>query len=148
MKINPRIGILVLSISLALVGSLAVMGQLSTSKTLSSTGAIKGINVEVYWDVECTQVVNSVDWGIPEPGDSLIRTIYVKNIGNSPMTLNMSCSGWDPAEAESYLSVSWDRDGATIDADEVVSAVLTLSVSDLISGITDFSFNIIIQGTG
>ena len=148
MRYKPKIGILALSIALALFGSLAVTGLLTTSKTLSSTGSVKGINVEVYWDSLCTQVVSSVDWGTPEPGESLNKMMYVKNTGNSQMTLSMSCSAWNPAEAESYLTLSWDREGAMIIADEVISAVLTLSVSDSIVGITDFSFNIVIEGTG
>ncbi len=57
-------------------------------------------------------------------------------------------SGWSPVEAGSYLSLSWDRDGAVLSAGEVVPAVLNLSVSDLVTGIMDFSFDIVIQGTG
>jgi hypothetical protein len=148
MKFKTNLGVLLLSVFLALVGGLAVSGLLTTSKTLSSTGSVKAINVEVYWDDQCTQVVESVDWGTPEPGDSLIKTIYVKNTGNSQMILNMSCSEWDPAGVDSYLDLSWNRDGAIIDVDEVVQAILTFSVSESISGVTDFSFNIIIEGTG
>lgn len=149
-ELRPRVnlGVLLLVVSLALVSGLAVFGLLTTQKILSSTGSVKAINVEVYWDFECTQVVSSVDWGTPGPGDSVNKTVYVKNTGTAPMTLNMFCSGWSPVEAESYLSVSWDREGAVLGAGEVVQAVLTLSVSDMITGITDFSFNIVIEGTG
>lgn len=148
MKFKPNLGVLLLSVFLALVSGLAVSGLLTTSKTLSSTGSVKAINVEVYWDDQCTQVVESIDWGTPEPGDILSKMIYVKNTGNSQMILNMSCSGWDPVGVDSYLALSWNRDGAIIDVDEVVQAILTFSVSESISGVTDFSFNIIIEGTG
>ena len=147
-KFKPNYGILLLAASLALVGGLAVSGLLTVSVTLSSTGSVKAINVEVYWDFECTQVVNSIDWGTPEPGDSVAKTVYVKNTGTAPMTLSMSCSGWNPVEAGNYLTLSWDREGAILDAGAVVPAVLTLTVSDTVSGITDFSFNIVIEGTG
>lgn len=133
---------------MALVSGLAVSGLLVTQKILSSSGSVKAINVEIYWDVECTQVVTSIDWGNPEPGDSLNRTIYVKNTGSAPMTLNMSCSGWSPVEAENYLALTWDKEGAQVDAGVVVQAVLTLSVSESVSGFTDFSFNIVIEGSG
>ena len=137
-----------LAVSLALVSVVFVSGLLTTSRTLSSSGTVEGIGVEVYWDSGCTQTVNSVDWGYAEPGDVVTRTVYVKNSGNTPMTLSMTYSDWDPVEAGDYLSLSWNREGATLDADEVAQAVLTLTVSDVITGITTYSFNIVIEGTG
>ena len=148
MKVKSDIGVLLLTVALALASGLAVSGILTASRTLSSTGSVKGINVEVYWDLQCTQVVTSVDWETPEPGDVLNKTIYVKNTGNAQMTLSLTDSGWDPAEASNYISLTWDREGVAIDADQVIEAVLTLSVSESITGITNFSFNIVIEGTG
>ena len=132
----------------ALISGFFVSGLLRTSKVLTSTGSIKAINVKVFWDLECTQVVSSLDWGSPSPGDVVSRTVYVKNTGNAPTTLYLSCSSWNPVEAENYLTVSWDGQGAILDADEVVQAIINLSVISTISGIMDFSFNIIIEGVG
>jgi hypothetical protein len=98
--------------------------------------------------MECTQIVNSVDWGTPGPGDSVSKTVYIKNTGNAQMTLSMSCSGWNPVGAENYLTLSWNREGTQINAGAVIPAVLTLSVSGAVTGITDFSFNTVIVGTG
>ena len=147
MKNTKNLGILV-AVVLALASSLVVSGLLTVSKTLSSTGSVKAINVEVFWDLACTQVVSSIDWGTPEPGDSVNRTVYVKNSGSAPMNVSLSASGWVPVEAGNYLTMSWDREGAVVAADEVVQALLTLDVSVSITGITDFSFDIIIEGTG
>ena len=147
MKNSKNLGILV-AVVLALASSLVVSGLLIVSKTLSSTGSVKAINVEVFWDLACTQVVSSIDWGTPEPGDSVDRTVYVKNTGSAPMNVSLSASGWVPAGAGSYLTMSWDREGAEVAADEVVQALLTLDVSGSITGITDFSFDIVIEGTG
>ena len=148
MRFKVDRGILSGAILLAVFSALTVSGLLSTQRVLSSSGSVKAINVEVYWDLACTQVVSSIDWGVPEPGDSVLKTVYVKNTGTAPMTLNMSCSGWSPAQAENYLTVSWDRDEAVVNGGSVLQAVLTLSVSDTITGITDFSFDIVIAGTG
>ena len=147
LKNSKNLGILV-AVVLALASSLVVSGLLTVSKTLSSTGSVKAINVEVFWDLACTQAVDSIDWGTPEPGDSVSRTVYVRNTGSAPMNVSLSASGWVPAEAGDYLTMSWDREGAEIAADEVVQAVLTLDVSGSITGITDFSFDIVIEGTG
>jgi len=147
MRAGRKMG-LIFAMSIALASGLAVSGLLTTSKTLSSSGSVKAINVEVFWDNECTQAVSSVDWGTPEPGESIENTVFVKNTGNAPMNLSQYTSGWNPVDAESYLTLSWDLEGMVISANEVLQAVLTLYVSSDISGITDFAFNIIIEGTG
>ena len=121
---------------------------LSASRTIASRGVMKAVGVEVYWDSGCTDTVSAINWGILEPGDSLTKTVYVKNTGNAPVTLKMTCSGWDPPEAVDHFTLSWDKEGAVIPPDAVVAVVLTLSVSDAIYGITDFSSTITIEGTG
>lgn len=145
---KSHLTLLLASAILALVGAAAVTGLLTTSRTIGSSGTVKAINVEVYWDSGCTQVVDQIDWGTLGPGDTLDKTVYVENTGNAPLSLSISCSGWNPMEAGDYITLSWDREGGTVSPGEVVEAVLTLSVSNSISGITNFSFNIVIEGTG
>ena len=135
-------------ISLATVSGLAVSGLLTASKTLSSSGSVKAINVEVYWDFEGTQTVDAIDWGLPGSGDTVNRSIFVKNSGNSPMNISLTTASWAPAEAESYLFPSWNGEGLSINPDEMVMVTLTLEVSEDVTGITDFSFTIIIEGSG
>ena len=147
MKYKKNLGLISVVI-LAVASGLVVSGLLTVSKTLSSTGTVKAINVEVYWDSSCTQVVNSIDWGIPGLGDTVSQTVYVKNDGNAPMNVILSASGWSPVGADTYLGVSWDREGASIAAGEVLQAVITMDVSSSITGITNFSFDIVIEGTG
>jgi hypothetical protein len=133
---------------LALVSGLVVSGLLTTSRTLSSSGSVRAINVEVYWDDLCTQVVSSVDWGVLDPGAVVERTVYVKNSGSVDMNLSMTCTNWVPVEASVNITVAWDREGASVGPGAVLPAVLTMTVSDGISGIVDFSFDIVIEGTG
>ena len=147
MKHKKNLGIITI-VALAITSGLVVSGLLTVSKTLSSTGTVKAINVEVYWDSSCTQVVNSIDWGIPGPGDSVSQTVYVKNGGNAPMNISLSVSGWSPVEVESYLGVFWDREDAVVVAGGFVQAVIILDVSSSITGISDFSFDIVVEGTG
>ncbi len=122
--------------------------SLTASRTIEVRGAMKAIDVEVYWDSGYTDTVSAINWTILEAGATAEKTIYVKNTGNAPVTLKMTCSGWDPIEAEDHITLSWDKEDANIDPDVIVEAVLTLSVSPSISEITDFSSNIIIEGTG
>ena len=133
---------------IAVFSGFAVSGLLNVSRTLSSTGTVKAINVEVFWDSGCTQVVSEIDWGLLEPGENTSNTVYLKNTGNAPLTLDLSCSNWSPATAGNYMSLSWNREGTIIDVDEVLSADIVMSVSDTITGITGYSFDIVILGEG
>ncbi len=135
-------------LTLALIGSFGVYGLLSSSRNISSSGTVKAVNVEVYWDQGGTQIVDNVDWGFAEPGDTVSKTVYVKNSGNVPLSLGLSYSDWVPAEAGGFITFAWDQEGTTINAGDVYQAVLTLMISDDVTGVTDFSFNIVIEGSG
>jgi uncharacterized repeat protein (TIGR01451 family) len=143
-KKAPILGIIIIT----LITGVGVSGLLSASKTLSSSGSIKAINVEVFEDLDCTLLLSSLDWGTPEPGDVVTQIIYVKNTGNADMTLHLATSNWSPAGASNYLTLSWDQEGTTLSADEVATATMTLTVSGSITGIDTFTFQTIIEGTG
>ena len=147
MKEKRKYSLYLLSAIVALISGLAVSGLVTVTRTLSSSGTVNTINVEVFWDVNCTQIITDIDWGVLDPGENTSKTIYIKNTGSTAMTLNMTYSGWNPVEAGTYLSLTWDREGAIVAVDEVVSAVLMLHVSDIIAGITSYSFDITIAGS-
>jgi hypothetical protein len=91
--------------------------------------------------------VTSIDWGSREPGDVISRTLYVKNSGNVPAILSMTTENWLPSGANESISLSWNRPAYVLQADDVVSATLTLTISSDIEGIESFSFDIVITGT-
>ena len=90
-----------------------------------------------------------IDWGTPEPGDVVLRTLYMRNEGNVEMTFSLDTTNWSPSNTSSYISLDWNYAGGTIDPDQVIEVTLTLSVSPNIeeAGITTFSFNIVITGS-
>jgi archaellum component FlaG (FlaF/FlaG flagellin family) len=69
------------------VGSAVTLAVLSVQRAITSSGLIVAVNVGVYSDAACTLNLTSIDWGYLCPRGSARRTIYVKNIGNVPMTL-------------------------------------------------------------
>lgn len=121
-----------------------------TQRRISSRGTVyvKVLGVEVYWDPECTSMVTEIDWGVLEPSDVATKTLYVKNTGNVAVILSMATENWAPAEAGTYITVTWDVEGSTIDVGAIKAASITLSVSAEISGISDFSVDIVITGGG
>ncbi len=60
----------------------------------------------------------------------------------------MASENWNPASATDYMTLTWNREGQQISPDEVVGFVITLSVSENVQGISSFSFDTIISGTG
>lgn len=122
-------------------------GLLTTSQTVPASGTITGINVGVYTDSACTLNCTSIDWGTLAPGNSTSKTIYIKNTGNIPVTLSLATSNWVPSNANTYLTLTWNRASYVLSAGASVSASLTLTASASAGSITTFSFNIIITGT-
>jgi archaellum component FlaG (FlaF/FlaG flagellin family) len=145
-KISTGAIIAIVVIGIALTATSA--GLLSVSQSVSSTGTVTAINVGVYSDVSCTQTLTSIDWGSVSPGGSVTRIIYVKNTGNAQISLSMTTANWNPSGANGPITLTWNRESTTLNPGQSTAATLTLSVSSGISGITTFSVNVVITGSG
>lgn len=121
-------------------------GQLLYSTSLQSHGTIQTVGVAAYRDSACTTPVSNVDWGKITPGYSSTNTFYVRNEGNSDLTLSLAATNWNPTSAKSYMTLSWNYAGQTITPDQVIQITLRLSVSQNIDGINNFYFDIVITG--
>ena len=145
-KLPPRLILVIAAIVVLL--SLTTAGLLTVTQTISSSGTITALNVGVYSDSAYTQSLTSISWGQIAAGGSASKTIYIKNTGNAPITLSMSTDSWGPSGANGPITITWDKSGASLNVGQSTSAVLTLAVSSSISGITSFSVNIEIIGSG
>lgn len=144
-----RLSLLLLTI-VVLSGSLYVFSRgMSTYLTLiSGAGKVKALGVGVYWDLNCTERVTLIDWGIIEPGASENRTVYVKNEGNAPIVLYLNTTNWNPPETEDYLTLTWNYSGENLEPLQVLSINMTLTVAQNVTGITNFTFDITVVGEG
>jgi hypothetical protein len=134
-------------LAIAILGMVvAVQGALVATRTISNVGSLKAAGVGVYWDSSCTSAVSSINWGVLDPGSTKQVKVYIKNEGNAPLKLSMVVSNWNPSSASRYITLTWNLEGYLLNSASVVSAVLTLSVSSSVSGITNFSFDITISG--
>ena len=136
------------TLGLSLVNQAFPAGQ--ASRTFSSTGAIQiqtTAGIGIYSDSQCYTQLSSVSWGTLQPGESQTATCYIKNEGNTPITLSLQASNWSPASAANYLALNWNYNNQQISPDQVVQVTLTLSVASNIQGITTFGFDITIVGS-
>jgi len=133
------------------VGALLVMQYKVTSKLVvrypSPPPPPSELKLKVYQDAECTVALTEIDWGTLEPGDSENFFAYVKNLGDVPFTMTLSTENWDPTEAATYMTLSWDYANQTIQIDEVLPVTFTLTVHEEAEE-GNFSFDIVITAEG
>jgi hypothetical protein len=137
------------TLGLSLVSQAFPVAQ--TSQTLSNSGSIQiqtSVGISVYSDSQCTTPRTSIAWGTLEPGGTQNIVCYIKNEGNVPTILSLQTDNWVPEPmAATYLNLSWDYNYQAISPDDAIQVSLTLTVSENINGITNFSFDITILGT-
>jgi hypothetical protein len=119
----------------------------TVNRQLPSSGNIAAINVGIYLDFACTQKLESLDWGDIAPGESVNKVIYLKNTGNTQITLSMTANNWNPSNANGPITLTWNKEGTALSPDEVTSATLTLTTAEDITSITTFSVTILIIGS-
>ena len=117
-------------------------------KSSACIGIVKTVGVGAFRDINCTSRVTEINWGLVEPGYHVNATIYLRNEGNVPITLSLETENWSPSNASNYITLSWDYAGPTVDPGAVMKVNLTLAVSSDVTGITNFTFDIVITGIG
>jgi hypothetical protein len=136
-------------VAVTVIGAMAtisVLAAISSSRNIQNYGTVKSLNVGVYWDSGYTNTTSTVYWGALPPGTSASVTLYVRNEGNVPVKLSLTTQNWNPLTAANYMALAWNRQGQAVNAGSSVQATLTLSVFSNVTGITNFSFDIIITG--
>ncbi len=103
-------------------------------------------NIGVYWDKNCTKRVYSVDWGNLSLGQTRKVLVYVRNEANDSTILFLTTNNWNPTNATKYLSFSWHTQNGKIGAGKVINATLSLFASLATIGISNFSFDIMLEG--
>ncbi len=145
---TPKISLPLIVVLCAIFLVIGALAQLTIRTSIGSTGTIKTMGLGVYWDGNCSTTVSSIAWGMIEPGSAKNVAVYLKNEGNIVVALSLDATNWSPENAKDYLTLSWNHGGQSISPDEVIQVTFTLTVSSDAQGITGFSFDIIITGTG
>jgi len=142
--------IIAVVIALALTGTvlaISTSGLLSASQSVPVNGSITAVNLAIYSDSGLTQNCTSLNTGSVSPGGTATQTIYVKNTGTVPETLTMAASNWNPANASSSLTLSWDRQNTVLNAGQSIQATLTLTTASNTGSLTTFSCSATFTGT-
>jgi len=140
------IGLLTPLIPLLIAGSVGALSQIWV--VIPNVAKVKAIGIGVYQDAGCVTRLTEINWGFLEPAETKSFTLYLRSESNVPITLNMTTQNWNPSEAKDFITLTWDREGENLQVKQVVEATITLTVSPNISGVTNFSFDIILTGVG
>ena len=141
-----KIGIIALAIAaIALTATTAAI--LTSNQTVPLNGTINAVNLAVYSDSGCTQTVTSLNVGTLNPGANATQTIYVKNTGNIAETLTISTANWNPTNANTSLTLSWNRQNYVLPAGQNIQATLTLTAAANTGSLTSFSCDATLTGT-
>ncbi len=116
-------------------------GNLNASAVISPQG------IGVYRDYASTNAVTNVDWGSLSPGSTKNIKVYIRNEANETRNLSISSADWVPTGADAQLSFSWKSTTVQIDPGEIANVTLSLYVSKTISGISAFSFDVVVSSS-
>lgn len=148
--IRERVSRLFVLLALVLpISVVTIAGVYLSTVQIIAVGKVKTVGVEVYqYELVNNNYVplSSINWGSLSPGTSTSIYAWIKNVGNSQVTLSIGTSDWNPPVANQYMILTWDKQNAVINPNQIVLAKFTLSVSESIKDVTTFSFTIIVKG--
>jgi len=145
-KLGLAVILILTIISVAL--SCTTYAALTTNRRVEASGSISAkANLGIYSDSTCQTPLTTIEWGAPTPGTSISRVIYIKNTGiGVSLSLSLTTSNWDPANADGPITVSLDKTGTRLSPGESTAAIITLTVSPTTVDISSFSLAITITG--
>jgi len=148
-KVSLHVALIICILTAIIVWSLT----LYSFKVTIGEIRIIGVGVGVYWDENCDNPVDLINWGKivinPLKTETYKNlTVYVRNEGSHPIFLKLNMSDLRPQRLEKYIRITWDYDGEILNAEEPVKGTLSLHINSSIwfefPRIEEFSFNLII----
>ena len=118
------------------------------SASISGSGNITGVGVNIYSDAQGQESLNAINWGNVPPSGLATFAIYVKSTSNTPITLHLASANWNPSSISSALTLDWDYNNATIQQGTIIKIDLTLTATSNAPQGTSFTFNVIVSAMG
>ena len=116
----------------------------SHSVRIQGGGIIRTVGLKAFIDPDLTVEAATIDWGHMSPGDNSSVTLYLKSTSTIPAELTFSTENWEPSAAQLFFTVTWNYNQQILDPSQVIPVIFTLRVSENVSGVTMFTFDLII----
>jgi hypothetical protein len=88
--------------------------------------------------------ITSLNWDIIQPGIAVTKIMYLKNLNNKTINVVLNCTNWVPEGILKYITVFYNKK-VILSPNSITPYQITLIVSDDITGISDFSFDVLIE---
>lgn len=98
--------------------------------TAATLGPVTQLGLSAYWDQHCLNETTCIEWGPIALGTAKNITMFLKNVGNTEISLSVKGRNWVPPETSGYLSLSWNYTGEILYPEEVIEVVFNLAVSE------------------
>jgi len=112
---------------------------------LRVSAVITSVPLGVYWDANCSTPVYSIDWGNITVGGTKKITMYVRNEGNETFVLSVEAENWQAGNTSNVATFSSEE--PKIGLGQTVQVNPSLTVFSNASGVSSFSFNVILYTT-
>jgi hypothetical protein len=100
--------------------------------------------LKVYLNPQEPPAAN-LQWGALTPGETKLVPVYIQNTGNTPLSITVLPSEWNPTDAATYLTLTCNC--VEVPAYSLNEAYFALIVSPDIKGVGAFSFTITVTGS-
>lgn len=147
--------LIVIVAALTLLFSALISIWLSTIDDIRvpSIGTMITVGVGAYWDENCENKTETIDWGVVWPGSSKNITLYLQSQSNVATKLSMNATNWEPTGIMDYMNFTWDYNNSLVQRLQVIKVTFTLRFSSsssfknyLISNnVKEFSFDITVN---
>jgi hypothetical protein len=142
----------------------AILDVVTHRVSLPSIGTINTIGVKAYYDPNLQNVTNQIHWGTTQPGATANVTLCIESTSNTKTALHLETANWallnsqnaivfGPNQTTSYLSLTWNYNGTTVNPGQIIPVTLTRYITDaptfahllITNNITGFSFDMTIS---
>ncbi len=120
----------------------------SNSARLTNSATLYSIGVGAFSDTACTQNLTELNWGTIYAGDNKTLSFFLRNEGNTNITLSFTYGNWTPAQAVDIFTLQWSYSGVVLGPNSVYGLSFTLcSVYKAQIDFTEFHFEAVIMAS-
>jgi len=124
LKLTQRVLLVLLCCAIA---SAAAAAAVSWTLQMSGTIISPHSNELIVTDATTTNEVHSIDWGEMEVGHTYTRYVYVRNTGDTSLTLHLVLSSNSLIDG-GYGQISWDKEGYVLGSGDSVQVEIEWSI--------------------
>lgn len=142
-KFTPNV---IMAIILIILLSTTLVAITIYNLTIPSEGEIVSDGLLVFKDEALTERMTKIEWRTIVVNCTYIKILYITNIAGVNGTLHMHAANFNPSEQYQHVNISWDREGYVLQANQTVTATITMIAYRVYdnSTIINFSYNTVL----